>query len=81
MLSTDLINGQHYWTDKHDPNKALWFNAKNKFWVIGQMMNIGSNIGYFKSKEPIPYEATTWYYWNYYYWRSTFSDVVVELGE
>ena len=78
-ISSNLTNGKPYWTeDKHEANKALWYNAIYKLWLIGPTVNIGSNAGFFYSQSTVPYGTTKWYYWNNGYWNSTTTDVVIE---
>ena len=72
----DLINGKPYWTDdKFDAKKALWYNAIYRMWLIGPIVNIGSNVGYFFSQGTVPYKTTDWYYFNNGHWNFTNTDI------
>ena len=46
--STVIVNGRPSWTSA---SRAIWYDQKNKNWKIGELVDIGTNIGRIKSEE------------------------------
>ena len=60
-----LINNRSYW-NRNDGDKALWWDNITNVWIIGDSIDLGSNIGGITSAQDsaCPTSDNLFKYWN-----------------
>ena len=80
-LSSNLVNGKPYWTQKNNPRHVLSYNSQSKMWKFGEIGEIGKSgliIG--NSSGTLPSEVVKWSYGTKTGLIPTKTDVLVTPG-
>ena len=81
ILSSNLVNGKPFWTQKNNRLHVLSYNSQSKMWKFGEIGEIGKKgpiIG--NSNDTLPSEVIKWSYGTSAGLILTATDVIVELG-
>ena len=76
-LGPNSVNGRSHWLQDSGTN-AIWYDKKNKYWMIGDQDDIGSKRGGIDTSEDVagPQEATNWKYYSGSKWTIS-NDILV----